>query len=139
MSVIVSDTGFHADDWQHGFVTAHRLDHAAASAGLGVDLGCGDDPVALWPWLQSITMIRIRFAHYTEPRGFALARRLREQGFAGRLRAQGHVLAHQYTLARRAGFDEVEISADLAMRQPEEHWRFRGNWRHAEFRSMMPA
>lgn len=139
MSVIVTDTGFRADDWQRGFVAAGRLDATSALAGLGVDLACGDDPGAIWPWLASIAMIRIRFASYTEPCGFALARRLRDQGFAGRLRAQGHVLAHQYTLARRSGFDEVEISADLALRQPEEHWRFRGNWRHAQFHSMMPA
>jgi uncharacterized protein (DUF934 family) len=139
MSVIVTDTGFHADDWHRGYVVADRLDETSAQAGLGVELGCGEDSVAIWPWLHSIAMIRIRFASYTDPRGFALARRLRDQGFDGRLRAQGHVLAHQYTLARRSGFDEVEISADLALRQPEEHWRFRGNWRHAQFHSMMPA
>jgi uncharacterized protein (DUF934 family) len=139
MSVIVTDTGFHADDWQRGYVAASRLDETAARAGLGVDLDCGGDPMAIWPWVQAVAMIRIRFGTYTEPRGFALARRLRDHGFTGRLRAQGHVLAHQYTLARRSGFDEVEISADLALRQPEEHWRFRGNWRHAEFHSMMPA
>ena len=47
---------------------------------------------------------------------------------AGRLRARGHVLADQYAMARRAGFDEVEIDAALAARQPEAQWLARAGW-----------
>ncbi|MCA8834722.1 MAG: hypothetical protein K8953_06500, partial [Proteobacteria bacterium] len=32
-------------------------------------------------------------------------------------------------MARRCGFDEVEISDDLAVRMGEEQWLFRGDWR----------
>jgi uncharacterized protein (DUF934 family) len=141
MSVIVTDTGFHADTWARGFASAQQVVAAsAAGAALpGVDMGWSDDPSVLLPCLDAIALIRVRFPHYNEVRGFDLAQALRAQGYRGRLRAQGHVLAHQYTLARRSGFDEVEIGVELARRQPEEHWRFRGNWRHAEFHSMMTA
>jgi uncharacterized protein (DUF934 family) len=138
MSVIVTDTGFHADDWQHGFVPQQAALASPVSI-CGIDMASDGDPAPLVPGFDRIGLIRVRFAHYTDLRGFGLARRLRALGYRGRLRAQGHVLAHQYTLARRAGFDEVEISYDLARRQPQEHWRFRGNWRHAEFHSMMRA
>ena len=57
-----------------------------------------------------------------------LARRLRQMGYQGRLRARGHVIADQYAMARRSGFDEVEIDADLAARQPADQWKFRANW-----------
>ena len=38
-------------------------------------------------------------------RGFTLARSLRGAGYTGRLRAAGHVIADQYTMARRSGFE----------------------------------
>jgi len=49
-------------------------------------------------------------------------------GFTGRLRARGHVLADQYAMARRSGFDEVEIDDALAQRQPEDQWQARADW-----------
>lgn len=139
MSVLVTDTGFHPDDWTGGFVAAPELCRRPCAVGLGVDLAPDADPEPLVPHFPAIALLRIRLPHFAAAEGFALAHRLRGLGFAGRLRAQGHVLAHQYTLARRAGFDEVEISAGLALRQPEEHWKFRGNWRHSAFRSQMRA
>lgn len=81
--------------------------------------------------------IRIAFASFSDGRGFTLARRLRQMGFAGRLRASGHVLADQYAMARRSGFDEVEIDAALAARQPEDQWRARADWRAHDHRSRL--
>lgn len=138
MSVLVTDSGFHADDWTGGFLRPADLLRRPCAVGLGVDLhpdrdGAGD----IAPFLPALALIRIRFAHFSQAEGFALAEALRRRGYGGRLRAQGHVLADQYTLARRAGFDEVEISAKLALRQPEEHWRFLGNWRHGAYRSQL--
>ena len=37
-------------------------------------------------------------------------------------------------LARRSGFDEVEIDRILAQRQPEEQWLFRANWPAHDYR-----
>jgi uncharacterized protein (DUF934 family) len=134
--VIVTDTGFAADDWQGGFVP---LADSVVSDGRGIDLANTDDPARLSNRLADIAMIRIAFPVFPDGRGFTLARRLREMGFAGRLRAQGHVIADQYAMARRCGFDEVEISADLAARQPQDQWLFRANWRAHDYQTRLRA
>ena len=139
MSVIITDSGFHGEDWPHGFVDPEALGRLPCALQLGVDLKADDTPERLVPHFPRIGLIRIRFAHFTDGRGFSLAQRLRTLGYRGRLRALGHVLADQYTMARRSGFDEVEISAELALRQPPEHWRFYGNWRHHDYLSRMRA
>jgi hypothetical protein len=43
------------------------------------------------------------------------------------------VIADQYAMARRDGFDEVEISDDLALRQPQADWLARANWRAHDY------
>jgi uncharacterized protein (DUF934 family) len=53
------------------------------------------------------------------------------------LRAAGHVIADQYAMARRAGFDEIEISPDLARRQPQEAWVFRADWRAHDYQNRL--
>lgn len=124
MTRIVRDDGFHPDDLAgETFVTMSELDETAAS-GECLHLGCDVDARELIPKLPLITAIRIAFDAFTDGRGFSLAMRLRQLGFAGRLRAQGHIIADQYAMARRSGFDEVEISEELATRQPEEQWRY---------------
>jgi len=128
MSVIVTDAGFQDDDWSHGFIPLADLAAHGDVPCLAVDLESDADPEALRERLGGIDLIRIRFTHFADGRGFTLARQLRRMGFGGRLRAFGHVLADQYTMARRVGFDEVEISAGLATRQPQEHWLFRSDW-----------
>ncbi len=128
MTVIVQDTGFREDDWKPGFAPP-----GDAGAGQGVEISSADD--ALLADLLGAPAVRIRFTGFADGRGFSLARRLRRMGYAGRLRAAGHVLADQYAMARRAGFDEVEIDAALAGRQPEAHWRARANWREHDYRS----
>jgi uncharacterized protein (DUF934 family) len=84
-------------------------------------------------------MIRITFPVFSDGRGFTLARRLRVMGYSGRLRAQGQVIADQYAMARRCGFDEVEISDDLAARQPEDQWQFRADWRAHDYQARLRA
>lgn len=80
-------------------------------------------------------MIRIDFPVFSDGRGFSLARQLRLLGYTGRLRAKGHVLADQYAMARRTGFDEIEIDQDLARRQPEAQWRERADWRTRDYQN----
>ena len=53
--------------------------------------------------------------------------------------ARGHVLPDQYAMVRRAGFDEVEISAELASRQPQAAWRARADWRAHDYRARLRA
>ena len=40
-------------------------------------------------------------------------------------------------MARRAGFDEVEISPHLARRQPQEAWVFRADWRAHDYQNRL--
>ena len=82
-------------------------------------------------------MIRVDFPSFADGRGFTIARRLRLMGYKGRLRAKGHVLADQYAMARRSGFDEVEIDAALATRQPEDQWLARANWKDNDYQSRL--
>ncbi|MCA8880585.1 MAG: DUF934 domain-containing protein [Rhodobacteraceae bacterium] len=134
MSVIVTDTGFAPDDWMQ---PVEALGVGLAEGTLAVDVPNDTDPEALQPHLKRLALIRVDFPSFSDGRGFTLARRLRRMGFAGRLRARGHVVADQYTMARRSGFDEVEISDDLARRQPEPQWRFRANWTENDYQSRL--
>ena len=131
MNVIVSDTGFATDDWTTGYCGA-----GAANDCTALDLPSDSDPadITLTPALK---MIRIDFPSSADGRGFTIARALRLRGYTGRLRARGHLLADQYAMARRSGFDEVEINAALAARQPVEQWQFRANWRASDYQSRL--
>lgn len=82
-------------------------------------------------------LVSIEFASFADGRGFTIARTLRSAGYRGRLRAAGHLLADQYGMARRSGFDEVEISQDLARRQDEAQWRARSSWREHDYQSRL--
>ena len=120
MSVLVTDNGFAPAE-------------ATADA---VDLAPDADPGALAGHLGA-KMIRIAFPGFSDGRGFTLARQLRRLGYRGRLRAAGHLIADQYAMARRSGFDEVEIDDDLARRQPEPQWLARSNWRALDYQSLL--
>jgi uncharacterized protein (DUF934 family) len=139
MSIIVTDRGFEPDDWTHGFTPLAQLAANQPAPALAVDLSPEDDPEALARRIDAIDLIRIDFPSFSDGRGFTNARRLRLMGFQGRLRAKGHVIADQYAMARRAGFDEVEISDDLALRQPEDQWLRRANWRAHDYQSRLRA
>ena len=86
----------------------------------GIDMPSDSIPEQIFmpPHLRQI---RIDFLSFADSRGFTLAQLIRLLGFTGWLRAKGHVITDQYAMARRSGFDEIEISSDLAKQQPEEH------------------
>ena len=134
MSVIVTDTGFAPPQARHIVPLAEVETHTGA-----VDLAHTDKPEPLVPWLADLTLIRIGFPAFSDGRAFTLARRLRILGYTGILRACGPVIADQYAMARRVGFDEVEIPDDLAARQPEAQWQFRANWREHDYQSRLKA
>ena len=126
MTVLVTDTGFGPDTWEGGFDTANAL-----------DLPSDADPAQIAKQLDGVDMIRIAFPSFADGRGFTIARQLRLAGYQGRLRAQGHVIADQYAMARRSGFDEVEISDDLAARQPQDQWLARANWQDHNYQARL--
>ena len=121
MTVIVRDDGFHDDDF----------------TGEAVDIASDTKPDDLPADFAGVTLIRVAFPAFSDGRGFTLARHLRDAGFTGRLRAKGHVIADQYAMARRSGFDEVEIDDALAARQPEADWLFRADWRAHDYQARM--
>jgi uncharacterized protein (DUF934 family) len=136
MSVIVTDTGFAADDWATDILP---LDGAADALALDLasDTVPADLAALLGDRLETLALIRVDFPSFADGRGFTIAAQLRRLGFTGRLRAHGHVISDQYAMARRSGFDEVEISDDLALRQDEKQWLARANWQAHNYQSRM--
>jgi uncharacterized protein (DUF934 family) len=139
MTVIVTDTGFAPDDWTRGFASPEQFGANDDGTLPALDLPPDTDLSRLGALIGRPAMIRIALANFADGRGFTLARNLRRMGYAGRLRAVGHVLADQYAMARRSGFDEVEIDAALAERQPEEHWLRRADWRAHDYQTRLRA
>lgn len=134
MSVIVTDAGFSPAP----AVVSVTLDQIASHQGV-LDLAHTDDPVGAQPFLDSLRLIRISFPAFNDGRAFTVARRLRMMGYAGELRATGPVIADQYGMARRVGFDSVEIPDDLAARQPAEQWIFRADWQAHHYQARLRA
>jgi uncharacterized protein (DUF934 family) len=134
MSVIVTDAGFAPAT----AVDAVTLADLPTNRGV-VDLAHTDDPEALRDHLTTLTLIRVAFPAFNDGRAFTIAQRLRRMGYAGRLRAVGPVIADQYAMVRRVGFDEVEIPDDLAARQPADQWQFRADWHAHDYQARLRA
>ncbi len=134
-NIIVRDDGFASDGWNRGYISFEDIEAVAETEkdALAIDLQSDFDAAALLPWIDQIDLVRIDFPVFSDGRGFSLAQRLRLLGFHGRLRAKGHLLADQYAMARRSGFDEVEIDQELAARQPESQWMARADWQARDY------
>jgi len=130
MSVIVNDGGFGSEHWRGGF-------SPLPEPGAGLDLASDAVLDDVFSRLETLKMIRVDFPDFADGRGFGIARQLRRAGYRGRLRARGHVIADQYAMARRVGFDEVEISDELAHRQPEAQWLARADWRAFDYQARL--
>lgn len=91
-------------------------------ADLGVHVENDVDLAALAAEAHRVALISVAFPSFADGRGFSIGRRLREIGFAGRLRATGPLIADQYAYLRACGFDEVETPDRVANRQPEAQW-----------------
>ncbi|WP_088348254.1 MULTISPECIES: DUF934 domain-containing protein [Rhodomicrobium] len=136
---LIKDGHFVADDWSRPVegepavagaklilafarLEAEASDLIEAGHAVGVEITNDTDPAALEPWFDRLALIVVPFPRAADGRGFSIATRLRRLGYRGELRASGHLIADQYTLARSCGFDTVEISDAQAARQPEPHW-----------------
>lgn len=123
MSIVIDDHGFGVADLAET-LRADQIADVAPDA---------DDAALMAAVAAGPALIRVAFLAFSDGRGFTLGRQLRRLGYAGRLRASGHVLADQYAMARRSGFDEVAISDDLAQRQPAADWRARADWQAHDY------
>ncbi|SFE34907.1 Uncharacterized conserved protein, DUF934 family [Sulfitobacter brevis] len=130
MTQLINDTGFVTEDWTRGFCAQPAANDCVA---LHLPSDTQPEDVAL----EGLKMIRIDFPSSADGRGFTIARALRLRGYQGRLRAHGRLLADQYAMARRSGFDEVEIDDALAARQTEPQWLARANWQEHNYQSRL--
>ena len=136
-NVIITDIGFSTDEWTTPIIAGIDAAQNIEVEAIDVPSDSAPDQIFMPPHLL---MIRIDFPIFADGRGFTLARLIRLLGFTGRLRAKGHVIADQYAMARRSGFDEVEVTAELAKRQPEEQWLFRANlWKEHDYQDRLRA
>lgn len=133
MSVIVTDAGFGPGTRGDIATLAGLTDQTA------VDLTNTDDPQALAGHLDRLTLIRVAFPTFNDGRAFTIARRLREMGYTGKLLAYGPVIADQYAMLRRVGFDGAEIPDEIAARQPAEQWLFRADWQAHHYQARLRA
>lgn len=142
MSIIVTDAGF-GEDTLGSRLRMLDLDALRAAdrcdlpGEFALSLANTADANEIAPFFAWIRLIAIDFPSFADGRGFTIARQLRLAGYTGRLRARGHVISDQYAMARRCGFDEVEISDDQARRQPEAEWTFRADWQSHDYQSRM--
>jgi len=136
LTVLITDLGFVTDDWEFGF---HSLDTLPEiiPVPFALDIQNSFSPEILSPMFADIDLIRINFPSFSDGRGFSLARQIRLLGYVGRLRAFGPLLADQYTMLRRAGFDEVEVPREIAQRQPEPDWLARSNWQINDYQTRL--
>ncbi len=123
MSVLVTDQGF-------------QPSYVAPETGTA-NLAHTDDPATL-P-LEGVTLIRVHVPAFSDGRGFTVGRRLRMLGYTGALHAVGPIIADQYPMARRVGFDAVEIPDEMAARQPEAQWLARANWKAHDYLARLKA
>lgn len=136
MPIIVTDNGFRTEIQAEEVFELKHL-RQSDTGGHTVTVPSDTEADTLKDFLNQTVTVRIQFPSFADGRGFSLAKRLRLLGYKGRIRASGHVLADQYANARRSGFDEVEISEELAKRQPEEQWLAHSNWADHDYQSRL--
>ncbi|RYI35591.1 MAG: DUF934 domain-containing protein [Acetobacteraceae bacterium] len=134
-NVIVTDAGFTPAQERPVVALADLTADATA-----VDLAQTDDPATLEDVLGRLDLIRVAFPAFNDGRAFTIARKLRTMGYRGQLLALGPVIADQYAMLRRVGFDGAEIPAELAARQPVEQWQFRAaDWQAHHYQARLRA
>lgn len=127
MTQIITKDGFTAEHWPargvilnfDAFWTGQDL---PIDVPLGVRFDVSADPADLRPWFDKVALVILPFGKSADGRGFSLARRLRQLGYTGRIRAEGHVLVDQFRAALRVGIDEIAIPDEQAARNPEAQW-----------------
>ena len=126
--VIITNKGFSSDDWISRSVIepANILsDNFREEQLKKAHLKLGNDfqVETLKSFLPYLNTISIEFPSEKDGRGFSLAKRLRQLGYLGTLRAAGHVIVDHYRHAIQSGFNQIAIPANLAKRMPEPYWQ----------------
>lgn len=129
---LLDASGLIADRWSreatHAFPIVaweslgEALARVPAGRPLGIDLPNHVKIADVLTHLPRLSLIAIAFPSVGDGRGFSLARILRREGYAGRLRASGPLIADQFPYALSCGFDEVELPQASYDRQPVGQW-----------------
>jgi uncharacterized protein (DUF934 family) len=129
-------TSFVTDPWRvisddepfpiggHALVTIARWrSEQATLAALGVAVGATVQSSETLDFatddIPRLAVIALRFPKFTDGRPYSTARRLREGGYTGEIRAIGDVLLDQLPLMLRAGFTAFEITSAASIRALE--------------------
>lgn len=136
-SVLIARDGFTTDSWRRVddeltipdgdvIVPLPRVSEFTrrpdGSGRLGILVACDTPAIDIEVIAPTPELVSIAFPSSADGRGFSLAKQLRARGYTGTLRAFGPVIADQFGFALSCGFDEVEVPADLAARQPQAQW-----------------
>jgi uncharacterized protein (DUF934 family) len=79
---------------------------------VGVWLANTEDPAAIAGDLNYFDLVAVDFPHFTDGRGYSIARLLRERyGWKGELRAIGDVIRDVVFYLSRCGFDAFDLKA----------------------------
>jgi len=70
-----------------------------------VQVSPAEDITPLLAKVDQLTLIDVHFQDFNDGRGFSIARKLREAGFCGELRASGNYLPDQLQFLNRCGFN----------------------------------
>jgi uncharacterized protein (DUF934 family) len=98
---------------------AEQWDQVANHPGLlGVIVPNTERAEAVQPYLSRLSLIVLPFPAFTDGRAYSLARRIRDLGYEGELRAAGNVLPDQLQFMLQVGFDAFEVPD----RFPESVW-----------------
>jgi ferredoxin--NADP+ reductase len=126
--IIITNKGFSNDDWIDRSViepTNILSDNLKEEQLKKTCLKLRNDfqVETLKSFLPYLNAISIEFPSEKDGRGFSLARRLRQLGYLGTLRATGHVIVDHYRHAMQSGFNQIAIPTKLAKRMPEPYWQ----------------
>jgi uncharacterized protein (DUF934 family) len=97
---------------------------------LGVVVPSTTPAAELAPLLDRVSLVAIEFPKFRDGRGFTIARTLRERhGYAGEIRAIGHLLPDQHSHALRCGFTTVTVADDADLGP----WQAALTWFHTSY------
>jgi uncharacterized protein (DUF934 family) len=83
---------------------------------LGVTFPNNEKIAALDLYLSRLGLIILDFPVFNDGRSFSIARQLRREGYAGEIRASGHVMPDLLQFMLQVGFDSFQVSERF---QPE--------------------
>jgi uncharacterized protein (DUF934 family) len=118
--MLIDRGGVKQDAWAGRIMPLAEL--VPEGGGYGVLVPNNTPFTTLEPLLGRLTLIALPFPASSDGRSFSLGRLIRKAGFAGILRAQGPLIADQFTDLLACGFDEVELTPEAAIRQPWPLW-----------------